>query len=209
MKDMEDVILDDIEEILAKAKKKKPVFFLANSSSFEKDCQKYLNAIKKNKRVINRIWDRYVKKNKINLNKDNFSKVADKFLQEHLLQAVRKAYKRQLERQKNRKITILKRKKTQKKTVYVLRDKKDTGMDFESKFKRAIKQNPHLDVNYVAVACLKTLSENEKYGWAMRTSGYSRNDFNNLLLKWKAEALNPQKVRQPKTIQRKIKAKSR
>ena len=116
MKDMEDVILDDIEEILAKAKKKKPVFFLANSSSFEKDCQKYLNAIKKNKRVINRIWNRYVKKNKINLNKDNFSKVADKFLQEHLLQAVRKAYKRQLERQKNRKITILKRKKTQKKT---------------------------------------------------------------------------------------------
>ena len=117
MKDMEDVILDDIEEILAKAKKKKPVFFLANSSSFEKDCQKYLNAIKKNKRVINRIWNRYVKKNKINLNKDNFSKVADKFLQEHLLQAVRKAYKRQLERQKNRKITILKRKKTQKKTI--------------------------------------------------------------------------------------------
>lgn len=209
MKEMEDAILDEIEEILEKSKKKKPVFFLANSSSFEKDCQKYLKAIKNNKRVINRIWNRYIKKNKIKLNNDNFSKIARKFLEEHLVQAVRKAYKRQLEKQKKRKLTVLKRKKTQKKTIYVLKDKKENGLDFESKFKRAIRENPSVDVNYVASACIKTLSDNEKYGLAIKTSGFSRKDFNQMLLKWKAEALNPQKVRQPKTIQRKIKAKTR
>ena len=212
MKDMEDAIIDDIEELIGKSKKKRKVFFLANTSSFEKDCNRYLNSIRKNKNLVNKLWSRYLKKNKIALKKlsqKDFVKIADRFLDEHLIKAVRKAYKKQLEKQKKRKIKILRKRKIQKKTIYVFTEKDMPATGFEGKFKQAVKQNPSVDVNYIAAATIRSLSDNEKSGVAAIYSNWSRKDFNQLLLKWKAEALNPERTRSPKTIRRKISQKSR